>query len=275
MNVYMFTEGSEVNAMGRTYKTVTVMDIDFFNTSMNSFLKYIVYPDLANGSKNFIVTANPEFVIETRDHPDFKKVVQSADYVLADGVGIVNAAMLMGRPLPERVSGIDVMYRMLEHAAKNGYSVFFLGASEDSNKKAVANAEKLYPGLKVAGRHDGYFDPDDTEIADMVVESDPDIVFVALGMQRQEKWIADNIDRFDKGVFMGVGGSFDVLSGKAQRAPKFWIRLQLEWLYRLIQEPKRIKRVMRVFEFMLLHTPVIKHLVRMFGYSKTKPRGKS
>lgn len=275
MNVYMFTEGNEVNAMSGNYRTVKVMDIDFFNTSMNAFLKHIVYPDLANGNRSFIVTANPEFVIETRDHPEFKKVVQSADYVLADGVGIVNAAVLMGHPLPERVSGIDVMYRMLDHASKNGYSVFFLGASEDSNKKAVENAGKEWPGLKVAGRHDGYFDPADESIVDMVVDSKPDIVLVALGMRRQEKWIADNIGRFDKGVFMGVGGSFDVLSGKAQRAPKIWIRLQLEWLYRLIQEPRRIKRVMRVFEFMLLHTPVLKHLMRMFGYSTTKPRGKS
>lgn len=275
MNVYMFTEGNEVNAMSGNYRTVKVMDIDFFNTSMNAFLKHIVYPDLANGNRSFIVTANPEFVIETRDHPEFKKVVQSADYVLADGVGIVNAAVLMGYPLPERVSGIDVMYRMLDHASKNGYSVFFLGASEDSNKKAVENAGKEWPGLKVAGRHDGYFDPADESIVDMVVDSKPDIVLVALGMRRQEKWIADNIGRFDKGVFMGVGGSFDVLSGKAQRAPKIWIRLQLEWLYRLIQEPRRIKRVMRVFEFMLLHTPVLKHLMRMFGYSTTKPRGKS
>src|SRR5699024_12758315 len=98
---------------------------------------------------------------------------------------------------------------------------------------------------------------------------------VHIDVQGQKKWLADNIGRVDKGVFMAVGGSFDVLSGKAQRAPKIWIRLQLEWLYRLIQEPRRIKRVMRVFEFMLLHTPVLKHLMRMFGYSTTKPRGKS
>lgn len=260
--------------MTGTYNTVTVMDIDFYNTTMAAFLRHIVYPDLANEDKCFIVTANPEIVIETRDHPDFKQVVQSADYVLADGVGIVNAAMLLGRPLPERVSGIDVMYHILDHAAKEGYSVFFLGASEDSNKKAVDNAEGLFPGLKVAGRHDGYFDPADEEISKMVVDAEPDIVLVALGMQRQEAWIADNIDKFDKGIFMGVGGSFDVLSGKAQRAPRIWIKLQLEWLYRLIKEPKRIKRVMRVFEFMLLHTPIVKHIIKMFGYNKTRPRSK-
>lgn len=258
--------------MSGNYRTVTVMDIDFFNTSMNSFLKNIVYPMLSHEDKCFIVTANPEFVIETRDHPEFKKVVQSADYVLADGVGVVNAAMLLGRPLPERVSGIDVMYHMLDHAAKHGYSVFFLGASEDSNVKAVENAKKKFPGLKVAGRHDGYFDLTDEKISNMVVDAQPDIVLVALGMQRQEGWIHDNIDKFDKGVFMGVGGSFDVLSGKAQRAPKIWIKLQLEWLYRLIKEPKRIKRVMKVFQFMLLHTPVIKHIIKLFGFNMTNPR---
>ncbi len=259
--------------MTREYDKVTIMDIGFINATMDSFLEETVYPCLENREKCFIVTANPEFVIETRDHPGFKHVVQSSDYVLADGVGIINAAKMMGEPLPERLSGIDVMYKMLEYAAKNGHRVFFLGAAEDANRKAVENAEKKWPGLKVAGRHDGYFDPADESIPEMVVESEPDIVLVALGMQRQEGWIHDNIDKFDKGIFMGVGGSFDVLSGKSQRAPKSWINNQLEWLYRLIQEPKRIKRVMKVFQFMLLHTPIIGSIMRMFGFSKTNSKG--
>ncbi|WP_411843748.1 WecB/TagA/CpsF family glycosyltransferase [Salinicoccus sp. HZC-1] len=254
------------------YDKVTIMDIDFIHTTMERFLNDTIYPTLANEDKCFIVTANPEIVIETRDYSEFKKIVQDSDYVLADGVGVINAARFMGRPLPERVSGIDVMYEMLEHAAEKGYSVFFLGAAEDSNRKAVENAQEKFPGLVVAGRHDGYFDPADEEISRMVLDTNPDIVLVALGMQRQEKWIHDNIAKFDKGVFMGVGGSFDVLSGKAQRAPQGWIQCQLEWLYRLIQEPKRIKRVLRVAEFMLLHIPIIGQIMKVFGFSKKKPR---
>lgn len=254
------------------YDTATLMDIDFIHTTMDQFLNRTVYPSLANEEKCFIVTANPEFIIATRDHPDFKEVVQHSDYVLADGVGIINASRLMGKPLPERISGIDVMYNMLDYASKNGCRVFFLGAEEGANEKAVENAEEKFPGLNIVGRHDGYFDRTDETISDYVLSTQPDIVLVALGMKRQEGWIRDHIDKFDKGVFMGVGGSFDVLAGKAKRAPDIWIKLQLEWLYRLIKDPKRIRRVLRVGEFMLLHMPVVGRIMKFFGVYKKKQR---
>ena len=254
------------------YDTATLMDIDFIHTTNEEFLNKTVYPTLAREEKCFIVTANPEFVIETRDHPDFKEVVQHSDYVLGDGIGIINASRLMGNPLPERISGIGVMYRMLSHAAENGYRVFFLGAEEEASRQAVENAKKKFPGLNIAGRHHGFFDMSDESIPRYVHSTQPDIVLVALGMKRQETWILDHLSKFDKGVFMGVGGSFDVLAGKAKRAPKIWIRLQMEWLYRLIKDPKRIKRVMKVAEFMLLHIPVVGRILKFFGIYKKKPR---
>lgn len=258
--------------MKDNYKRVTLMDINFINVSRYSFLKNIVFPVLENNEKCFIVTANPEVVIETRDDPDFKSIVKKADYVVADGIGVVNASKLINQPLKERVTGVDLMYDLLNYADRNKKRVFFLGASEEVNKNLVKVVKRDYPNLIIAGRRDGYFNRFDQSVSDMVVESNPDIVFVALGAKRQEGWIASNIANFDHGVFLGVGGSFDVLSGRLKRAPEIWIKLQLEWLYRLIKEPHRLKRDMKVLEFMLLHIPVVKWFMKRLGFSKTKSR---
>ncbi len=251
--------------MSSHYSTVPIMGIHFIDTTLDGFLRQTIYPALKHEDKCFIVTANPEFLMTTRDNPKFKAIVQSADYVLPDGIGIVNAANMLGTPLQERVSGFDVSQAMLEHAAQNGYRVFFIGASEDSNEKAVHNAMEKYPGLIVAGRQDGYCDVFSEDKVAEVVRSEPDIVLVALGMVRQERWINDNIDRFDKGIFIGVGGTFDVMSGNIRRAPDTWIRLQLEWLYRLIQEPKRIIRVLKTAQFMVMHVPLVHRIKRTFS----------
>ncbi|TVT28895.1 WecB/TagA/CpsF family glycosyltransferase [Salinicoccus cyprini] len=256
------------------FKNVRVMDIDFTSTTMDLFLSNAVYPRLAQSQKCFIVTANPEIVIATRHNARFKETVQSADYVLPDGIGIINAAKMMGTPIDARLCGVDVMHHMLGHAAEKGYSVYFIGAKEDSNRKAVENALKKYPGLIVAGRQHGYADLYDEAFIRTVVEAKPDIVLVALGMMKQEGWIRDHINRFDKGVFMGVGGSLDALSGMSKRAPSIWIRFQLEWLYRLIRQPKRIIRVVKVGQFMLMHIPIIRHLGKIIGYNRSRARKK-
>ncbi|MFC3420057.1 WecB/TagA/CpsF family glycosyltransferase [Salinicoccus hispanicus] len=250
------------------------MDIDFTNTTMDVFLNETIHPCLTQAQKCFIVTANPEIVMATRHNARFKETVQSADHVLPDGIGIINAAKMQGTPIDERICGVDVMHHLLAHAAENGYSVFFIGAQEASNKKAVEKAREKYPGLIVAGRSHGYADLYDEAFVRTVVEAKPDIILVALGMMKQEGWIRDHIDRFDKGVFMGVGGSFDVLSGTAKRAPSIWIRFQLEWLYRLIRQPKRIIRVVKAGQFMLLHVPIIHKIGKVIGYNKSRSRKK-
>ena len=254
------------------YNTVQLMDIDFINISRYSFLKNIVYPAIEQQQKCFIVTANPEVVIATRDDPDFKTIVKSADYVLADGVGVVNASKLINNPIKERVTGVDLMYDLLKYASDKKKRVFFLGASEEVNAKVIEIVEKDYPGLIIAGRKNGYFNKYDDDIADYIASTEPDIVFAALGAKRQEGWIHHYMDKFDKGIFIGIGGSFDVLGGQIKRAPKILIKLQLEWLYRLIKEPHRMKRDLKVLEFMLLHVPVIKRIMKWLGFSKSKPR---
>src|SRR5699024_4317442 len=153
--------------------------------------------------------------------------------------------------LVERVPGYELMLALLEQAEKNGWSCFFLGASEQVNEKAVAEAQLMFPELKIAGRQHGFFDMDDPSIADYIAASGADIVFVACGRPRQEKWMAQSTCRFCNGLVIGVGGSFDTLAGVVKRAPQKWIDWNLEWLYRVLQQPSRLRRIVKVFEFML------------------------
>src|SRR5699024_244726 len=232
-------------------ETVTIMDIEFLNTTKRELLQDYLYPSLMAEQKCFLVTANPEIVMQTRENPDYKRSVQSADYVIPDGVGILMAAKSMKLPLQERIPGYDLMIDLLKYANDHKLSCYFLGAKEADNAQAVAAVENQFPDLQIAGRHHGYCDIKDTDIADEIDRSGADLVFVALGLPRQELWISQHIDRFSKGLLMGVGGSFDGLAGTVPRAPQFWINLNLEWLYRLLKQPSRFKRILKVFEFII------------------------
>lgn len=227
------------------------MDIAFLNATKQDFLQHFLFPHLKSQEGCFIVTANPEIVMKAREDNAYKQVVQSADYIVPDGTGILIAAKYKKQPLQERIPGFDLMMDLLAHAEKQGFSCYFLGATDFINEKAVSTAQAKFPELKVAGRHHGFFDIDDPAIAEEVRKTAPDIIFVALGLPRQEQWIAKYKDRFSKGVFMGIGGSLDVLAGEVKRAPAFWIKLNLEWLYRLLKQPFRWKRILKVFEFMI------------------------
>src|SRR5699024_921800 len=204
-----------------------------------------------NEQKCFIVTANPEIVMKTREDAAYKKSVKKADYVIPDGTGIIMAAKYMNQPLQERIPGYELMIDLLQYANDHGLSCFFLGASETVNEKTVEKVEKQFPQVQIAGRHHGFFDIDDAKVAGEIESSGADLVFVALGLPRQELWITRYIDKFSKGVFMGVGGSFDTLTGTVKRAPQAWINLNLEWLYRFLKQPFRFKRILKVFEFMI------------------------
>ncbi|MGY0691318.1 WecB/TagA/CpsF family glycosyltransferase [Virgibacillus sp. FSP13] len=234
----------------KTRNTVTIMDIPFLNTTKSDFLNHYLLPGLADKHNSFVVTANPEIVMRAREDAAYKKAIQSADYVIPDGSGILMAAKYKKEPLQERVTGYDLMLDLLERAEEMGYSCFFLGAKEAVNEKVVDSVKKQYPGLKIAGHHHGFFDIDDPEIVEKVERTNPDLIFVALGLPRQELWIAKHRHQFSKGLFIGIGGSFDVIAGEVPRAPQVWINLNLEWLYRLIKQPTRFKRILKVFEFM-------------------------
>ncbi|WP_321172276.1 WecB/TagA/CpsF family glycosyltransferase [Sediminibacillus sp. JSM 1682029] len=237
--------------MSKLYKYVSIMDIPFTNLTQEQLLEKHLYPRLQHQEKSYIVTANPEIVMMAKENNEYKHIVRQADFIIPDGTGIVMASKLINQPIQERVTGFDLMTHLIGYAEDQQLSCFFLGASEEVNVKMVERIKTLHPYLRIAGKHHGFFDLDDKNIVTEVQKSQPDLIFVALGSPRQEQWITKHYQQFTKGLFMGVGGSFDVIAGEVKRAPKLWIKLHLEWLYRTIKQPFRWKRILKVFEFML------------------------
>jgi len=198
---------------------------------------------IAAGRPRQICTANPEFVMTAQQRPDFMTVLQHADLVLADGVGLLWAAKRQGRILPERVTGSDGIYRLAERAAGAGWRLFLLGAQPGVAEKTAAILQARYPGLMIAGTWPGSpRDEDYPEIARRIGAARPDILLVAYGAPAQDLWIARHKDDLGAPVNMGVGGAFDFVAGVQKRAPAWLIRLNLEWLWRLIMQPWRWRR---------------------------------
>src|SRR5699024_10121659 len=230
---------------------VRIMDIPFINESKINVLKSI-HNAIQNKNKKFIVTANPEIVMETRKDKDYKSIIQSADYIIPDGIGIVLAAKRKKTPIKERIPCVELMEDMLEYANTHKKTCYIIGAESKINHALVKKVKIDCKDLIIVGSHHGFFELNETSIVEDVKNSNADILFVALGFPRQEKWIYQNYENFDKGVFMGVGGSFDVISETVKRAPKLWIKLNLEWLYRIIIQPTRVNRIFVVIKFLLL-----------------------
>ena len=192
----------------------------------------------------YIVTANPEIVLHSREDAAYAAAVNGADLVLADGVGDLYAARILGTPLPERVAGSDITPRLLSRLAKRGGSVFLYGARPGVAERAGEALQSAYPGLRIAGTENGYIS-DETALFVSLEREQPDLLLLGLGAPRQELWMAKNRQRTNA-VMIGVGGLLDVFAGDIPRAPESWQKLGLEWLYRLLREPKRIKRMIRL-----------------------------
>lgn len=193
----------------------------------------------------WVMTLNPEYLYQCRFDPRLLDLARRADLVTADGEGIVWACRVAGCPVPERVTGIDLMLKLLEKASSAGWSVYFFGAAPGVAAAAAEKARQEYPGLKIAGSRHGYFqEHEESRIAREIKETAPDLLFVALGAPKQEMWIDEYLGEIDAGVAIGVGGSFDVLAGKVARAPHWIRRLRLEWLTRLLRQPSRWRRQM-------------------------------
>lgn len=194
-----------------------------------------------------ICTVNPEFIIDARRDPAFAAVLARADLRVPDGVGVVWAARLAGHPLQERVTGSDGIYRICERAAARGWRVFFLGAGPGIAAQAAAILRDLYPGLVVAGAYGGSpADADWPAAAAWLTATQPDILFVAYGHPRQDFWIDRRRAELPAAVAVGVGGAFDFVAGVAARAPRWMQRLGLEWLHRLITQPWRWRRMLKL-----------------------------
>jgi N-acetylglucosaminyldiphosphoundecaprenol N-acetyl-beta-D-mannosaminyltransferase len=197
-----------------------------------------------------IVTANSEIVMLAKQQSDVADILCQAALVVPDGIGLVWGSRILGQPLTERVPGIELMEAMLAKCAQTGWRPFFLGAAPGVAEEAKAVVEQRYPGLQVAGVHHGYFN--ETEIPrvlQIIRETQPDLLLVALGAPRQERWIATYRDQLEVPVGVGVGGSLDIWSGRSQRAPQWMCDMGLEWLYRLLRQPTRTRRMLALPRF--------------------------
>ncbi len=212
-----------------------------YRGSREEFLCFLK-SNLENSRKAFVVTANPEaFMLGERDSEYAELLLSEAATVTADGIGIVKAAEMLGEPVTERLAGVEIAEKLLEFGNSLNKSVYFFGARPEVLKRLCEVCREQYPNLKISGAADGYVKNKDSVFEEIKALS-PDIVLVALGMPLQEQLIFKHLKDFSKGIFVGVGGSFDVLSGTKARAPRFFIRHNLEWAYRVLKEPKRLKR---------------------------------
>ena len=192
--------------------------------------------------KTFVITANPETLMIGAETPVFDEILKSEKtMIVPDGIGVVKAANMLKIPVRERVTGVEIVQNLFRMLDEKKRSLYLLGAKKEVLEKLVERIGIEYPGINLLGYCDGYVKDKDAIFEEMV-ELKPDVVLVALGIPAQEQLIYKHYDRFDKGIFVGVGGSFDVLSGIKKRAPQIFIKLNLEWLYRIAKEPKRIKR---------------------------------
>ena len=183
---------------------------------------------------------------------ELNDILADADLVVADGAGVVWAARHQGDMMPERVAGFDLVQELLKKSAEKKYKVFFLGAGIGVAEQAKAKAEMKYRGVNIVGIRDGYFKPDDEENIIAIINAlKPDLLLVALGVPRQEKWIKKNLEKLNVKVAIGVGGTFDVMAGNVKRAPLWMQKANLEWSYRLFLQPQRIFRMMAIPKFML------------------------
>lgn len=197
---------------------------------------------LEKEDKMFIVTANPETFMIAEANKQFKEVLESEwVQIVPDGIGVVKGAQFLGHSVRGRVTGVEIASNLLRFASQMGKSIYLYGAKLEVLNLLVERIQEDYPQLKIAGFQDGYQKNRQQVFEDILLKK-PDIVLVALGIPAQELLIYQNYDKFSKGVFVGVGGSFDVLSGTKKRAPQFFIKLNLEWMYRIFIEPQRIGR---------------------------------
>ena len=199
---------------------------------------------------HYVVTPNPEIVEVCREDEDARAAINGADMVLADGIGVIYGAKILGTPLKGRVTGIGFAQALMARMAENRKSLFLLGAKPGIAQLAAEKLVETYPGLKIAGTHDGYF-KEDAPVLEEIRASGADVVFVCLGAPKQEKWMRANGEATGAHLLVGLGGCLDVFSGTVQRAPELFQKLGLEWFHRLLKDPKRIGRMMKLPVFMI------------------------
>ena len=201
---------------------------------------------ISGGKKAYVVTPNPEIVWMCRRNEELSAAINGAGLVLPDGIGILLGARIIGKPLRNgRVTGIDFATALFEKIAETGGSVFLFGAKPSFAEEAGEKLQEKYPGLKIAGTADGYFENDE-EIIETINKAKPDFLLVCLGAPKQELWMTKNLQKLNTPLCAGLGGSIDVFAGRVKRAPVVFQKIGMEWFYRLICQPSRIKRMIKL-----------------------------
>lgn len=208
-----------------------------------------VFRNIEDKKKSLVVAINPEKLMKAKEDPELKALLNRAEFQIPDGIGVIIASKLKKGSISSRITGIDMMDRIVREAARTGRSVFLYGAKPGVADKAAQQLKQTYPDLIVAGTQDGY-ESDPSKVIESINEAKPDILFVAMGSPKQEQWIEQNRDNLYPTLYQGVGGSFDVLAGNVKRAPAAFQRMGAEWLYRLLKEPSRLKRQMNLPKFL-------------------------
>ena len=228
---------------------IDVLGVGFDNVTMAEAVEQGMALLHSEGS-HYVVTPNPEIVEACRENGAARAAVNGADLVLPDGIGIIKGAAMLGTPLKEKTPGIEFAAHMMERMAGEGMSLYLLGAKPGIAEQAAEKLSAQYPGLKIAGTHDGYF-KEDGPVREDIRQRGADCVFVCLGAPKQEFWMAKNGPATGARLLCGLGGSLDVFAGTVERAPKFFCDHGLEWFYRLCKEPKRIGRMMKLPLFLV------------------------
>ncbi len=204
---------------------------------------------LDEGGTHRVVTPNAEIAYLAKSDDKLREIINTSDVSVADGIGVVYASKIYRTPVKQKVAGVELGEEILARASKSGRGVFFLGGKPGVAELAARRISDKYPGINFVGMHDGYF-KDDSEVISLINESGADILFVCLGAPKQEFWMADNKDKLNVRLMLGLGGALDSYAGTVKRAPEIWIKLGLEWLYRLIKEPKRAGRMLALPKYM-------------------------
>lgn len=238
---------------------IHVLGVPIDKVNMNEALDKAV-DLLENKDKSVIYTPNSEIVMMAKDDKNLMSAIKEADLIIPDGIGLVLASKVIKKPLTERVTGIDLMENLLKYCNDKKKSIYIIGGKPGTADKAGKNISERYPNINVLGTHHGYFkgqhiglEGHEEEIAviSKINELKPDVLFVAFGAPKQELWIKRYKDEINTKIFMGVGGSVDVYAGEVERAPEFYQKFGIEWLYRLIKEPWRYKRMMALPKFVI------------------------
>lgn len=229
--------------------TVPIFGVRVSKVDMQATVRYLV-DAVQRREPHQVITANPIMIMAALENPAYMDIMKSAELVVPDGTGVVWAAEYCKQPVAERVAGFDLLHELLREGEQYGWRFYLLGSTPEVIRETAVRIEAKYPGVVICGFRDGFFGPDQDEaVVQEIIQTRPDFLFVARGADTQEPWIAKYKDKLNIPVMMGVGGSFDVISGKSRRAPKLFQKLRAEWLYRLLKEPTRYKRMLALPKF--------------------------